>query len=376
MLQKQSLCILLFCTYSLYAQEILLSPRIDQDTFFLDTSMLPCEADTATYMETIERRNDLRLGVKIHSIADKYVVGEGLDAYTPFQRWKALSKRPPHCTQQYERLLRYNKIKFQSYYHDGEWRFFYANGQLKEKTTYKKGIKIDTTTYWYDDGQLKSQWLYSKEGMTLLHFWSPEGDILVENGEGEWTESYESGQILARGKVEDGKQIGLWQAWHENGQLMHQFKVENNRFEGREMTWASNGQQTYDRLMTPKNTLYELTYWNAQGDTLFSGDAPNKDGNAWSWKTDWGYILPKTLNMDGVKAEIAKAYFYGGGGDKVIVRHLVDREGKSKKSVVIQHTTLYLASTISEEASKLQYTPLIYKGNIACRWLTVPFRFL
>ncbi len=86
----------------------------------------------------------------------------------------------------------------------GEFVAYYENGNVKEKTIFKDGVKTRIENHFYENGKPKSSVEPNDDG-TLLEFVT-----YYENGQA---------QKLTTKKAEDGKQFGDYKEWYENGQL-------------------------------------------------------------------------------------------------------------------------------------------------------------
>ena len=73
---------------------------------------------------------------------------------------------------------------------EGEWLWYWENGQLKEKVNYK-------------DGKLEGEWLmYRKNGQLYSKNYYKDG-----KPEGEWLEYNQNGRLLSKENYKDGKFI-------------------------------------------------------------------------------------------------------------------------------------------------------------------------
>ena len=86
---------------------------------------------------------------------------------------------------------------------------------------------------------------------------------------------------------------------------------------------------------------------------------------------------PRPVNMDNIKKAIgypamAKEAEIEG---KVIVRVLVDKQGKYKKHVVLKDPHPILTKAVEKKLNMLQFTPGIQGGQPIKVWVTIPFDF-
>ncbi len=92
---------------------------------------------------------------------------------------------------------------------EGEWKVYYANGNLE-----KKGI--------LSDGK--------------------------DNGE--YLEYYENGELKYEYHYESGQKIGVWKSWYENGKKYTERNFSNNILHGKVLVWDEQGRlaKEYDYL--------------------------------------------------------------------------------------------------------------------------------
>ena len=80
------------------------------------------------------------------------------------------------------------------------------NGQLQERTNYKDGELDGLWEYFYENGELKT-----KRTFKLIS-----GRVKVH---GLYEEYHENGQLQERTNYKDGELDGLWEYFYENGEL-------------------------------------------------------------------------------------------------------------------------------------------------------------
>ena len=110
---------------------------------------------------------------------------------------------------------------------EGEWVYYYNNGQIQWKTNYKDGKEQDGLWEgYYYDGQLekKGNIKDGKEDGLWEYYW--ENSRLKKKGyfkdgkpDGFWEYYYEHGQLERKGNYKDGKKYGLWEYFNKDGSL-------------------------------------------------------------------------------------------------------------------------------------------------------------
>jgi len=85
---------------------------------------------------------------------------------------------------------------------DGDWKYYFDNGKVKEEGPYK-------------DSKKQGHWI----SWTPYGFKDMEGDYINERPNGLWTYYYETGVKSMEQNFKDGKQDGKCSSWYENAQL-------------------------------------------------------------------------------------------------------------------------------------------------------------
>lgn len=85
----------------------------------------------------------------------------------------------------------------------GEWKYYYSNGQVREKITYQNNVEDGPFVEYYENGKIKTEGTYSPLSFGI----QTEG---VEQGE--LKEYNEDGVLVARKQCEDGKCKTVWTA--------------------------------------------------------------------------------------------------------------------------------------------------------------------
>jgi antitoxin component YwqK of YwqJK toxin-antitoxin module len=86
---------------------------------------------------------------------------------------------------------------------------FYEDGTKKMEGAFKEGERAGLWSYWYSNGNLWSQGVYSKG---------------IENGQK--TVWHENGQKYYEGVLKDGKRSGVWKFWDPKGNLMKEIDYD------------------------------------------------------------------------------------------------------------------------------------------------------
>lgn len=90
---------------------------------------------------------------------------------------------------------------------DGNWAYYYANGQKQREGSYRNGHPIGTWKEWYENGQLKAS----------LNFLLS-GSETVKNGP--YAMYHPNGKIAVKGNYAYGRKTGKWLKYDEEGKLI------------------------------------------------------------------------------------------------------------------------------------------------------------
>lgn len=108
---------------------------------------------------------------------------------------------------------------------DGEWKFYFSNGNLQVEGVFKNGQRIGIWKQYYENSKLKYIFNYSQgllSGEFKLFYESgklnTKGNYINDKKEGFWKFYYENGKVLKMGVFKKGEFSGLWKFYDENGQ--------------------------------------------------------------------------------------------------------------------------------------------------------------
>jgi antitoxin component YwqK of YwqJK toxin-antitoxin module len=174
-----------------------------------------------------------------------------------------------------------------SFLKDGFYKTWYANGQIECEGEYKQNKKTKTWSYWYENGQKKSEYAFINDSLNGL-----------------FTKWHTNGQKKIEGKYDNGKLVGEWNSWYDNGQLRYKELFENDKKIGQHTAWYKNGQMLSQGNY--KNGLKEdiWNYWdqdgvltkqekykNGKNITLVGNKWNDKDNDKWEFFEDNTYIM-------------------------------------------------------------------------------------
>lgn len=96
---------------------------------------------------------------------------------------------------------------------EGEEFKYYPEGQLYEWRKYRKGKKIGIHKGWWEDGMLRFEYQFNKEG----------------NYQGNCKEWFKNGQLFRDFNFIDGQESGQQKMYNQDGSLRANYVIKNNR---------------------------------------------------------------------------------------------------------------------------------------------------
>src|SRR5690554_2876543 len=126
------------------------------------------------------------------------------------------------------------KVKEQGYFdwdrQDSLFTGFYLSGDKKEEGNFNRGYKTGLWKYWYPDGAPRMDEKYTgKDSVQLLNFWKETGEQLVKDGTGMLVEKYETGRLKTREAYHQGLMTGKSETWYADGTLRTEGYYDNGK---------------------------------------------------------------------------------------------------------------------------------------------------
>jgi len=128
---------------------------------------------------------------------------------------------------------------FEGYYDEtdpvGDHTAWHENGNIEHEFL-EISESIEMSTYWYDNGQIKSKGIRTNYFETgLWTYWFENGNKKSEGcfeGEdgcvGKWRYWHNNGQLACTGILQGFRGDGLWTFWDEDGIKIHEREYKNN----------------------------------------------------------------------------------------------------------------------------------------------------
>lgn len=118
---------------------------------------------------------------------------------------------------------------------NGIFTLFYANGKIQSRGEYVDNKPQGIWEFFHDNGLPERQMSITERDTLLVRLISENGKILVDNGEGEF-EGLVSGnfasknEILAKGKILNGKPVGKWTSTLQNKSFCNEEFDDHGKF--------------------------------------------------------------------------------------------------------------------------------------------------
>lgn len=103
---------------------------------------------------------------------------------------------------------------------EGPWKVYYPNGNLNAGGSFKNDAMHGTWHFYYEDGKESSELVYDEGGrQRFMNIWDESGEQTITNGNGLYERKGPDGQVLQRGRLEDGLAVGEWKSYFSSGQI-------------------------------------------------------------------------------------------------------------------------------------------------------------
>jgi len=222
---KKLLLIIFFGSYSILSAQYFKKYQ-KEDTIYYNDRYRFVEKEMATRFAIVKDINK-------ENPSEKYV----LDFYHLDKDSKEFFKRESLSTRSAYYISR-----------QGKNTFYRKNGFKEEEGNRVNNKPMGIWTYWYEDGTKKSQYEFfdskqtamkRKKKSRLVNFWSPSGELLVENGKGTYYFEKDNGDIV-KGNYLNSKKEGVWEGFRKDGTKRYSEKYVKDSLIGGE-SWDKQG---------------------------------------------------------------------------------------------------------------------------------------
>lgn len=197
---------------------------------------------------------------------------------------------------------------------EGQHTYFWENGNKKEQGLRKRGKRIGIWKQWYKDGTMHTEYEYfdTKPGTNgtlsrLVNFWNPSGELLVENGNGNYEFTKDNGETV-KGQYVNYNKEGAWEGFRKDSTKMYRDIYKEDVFqqgeswdeEGKRYTYTkisergqySEGRQGLVKLISENFKVPEFAkQMGIEGSTIISFEV-SKEGKVENFKVVQGLCKP------------------------------------------------------------------------------------
>ena len=202
----------------------------------------------------------------------------------------------------------------------GAWKEFYPTGELKATGTYKNGKKVGPWVYYFINGKIEQQGIYTNNGQPNGNWkwYFDNGNLLREenynNGilEGETVEYDEAGKLITKGQYVDGQKEDLWE--YELGNYKEVGKYKSDQRDGIwKHYYQPSGKLKFEGNFVDGNPDGKHVYYFENGKVAEQGkySIGRKEG-AWDYYDEEGlkyltivYKDDVEMKFDGVKVKFS-----------------------------------------------------------------------
>ena len=199
---------------------------------------------------------------------------------------------------------------------EGNYVFFYENGNKSEESSYKSGKLHGILTAFYDNGAVKRKTNYTngkKNGEAIA--WSESGVKISEGNfsdgleEGLWSFYHDNGHKKSQGEIKKGKLDGDWIYWFENDTIQGKGKYVLNKKDGVWMHYNQFGNLTEIDSFENRELVGVIGYHQSGTVSYSGGFSSGKKAGLWQFYHDSGEPMFKGNFLNGMKDGEWTRYF-------------------------------------------------------------------
>ena len=117
---------------------------------------------------------------------------------------------------------------------NGPFTFYYPSGQIESEGVFQKNMRTGTWKYFFPDGKPLREVRFTGEDFFVVSFYNQNGELVIQNGTGEWHFIYEwygfPLKFEVKGNFQEGKKVGEWICGFVNGELLYKEIFKNGVF--------------------------------------------------------------------------------------------------------------------------------------------------
>jgi TonB family protein len=139
------------------------------------------------------------------------------------------------------------------YTKDGEFIFYYENGNKKSTVNYDKSRLNGKYSKWHENGnkELEGEYTESKKGINsdfkIYQFWNSKNEHKVIDGNGEYEEQ-NNDKTFEKGKLKDGFKDGVWEGVNSYAHCQYTDTYKNGKFISGISIDSTGSQHQYNSL--------------------------------------------------------------------------------------------------------------------------------
>lgn len=154
----------------------------------------------------------------------------------------------------------------------GVWQKLHDNGKIRYTGRFDHGIPVDTFSYYFRNGQLKTQNIFRGKSGICMSFQYGEKKVLAAQGvynkrkkDGEWIYYNRAGAIVSRVNYKDGLEDGPSQKYHTNDYLAESVIYLSGKKEGLWEQFYDTGKKMAQGQYVNDQLHGEVTYFYSNG---------------------------------------------------------------------------------------------------------------
>jgi len=164
---------------------------------------------------------------------------------------------------------------------NGTYYVYYTDGKIAETGLVKNRKKSGTWKTFYEDGSKKDVGHFTDDVFYLDTMWSPEGKVLVQDGEGMFESFDMDSSVIETGKVSHGLREGEWTTFFpQSDKVMSKAKYTNGEMDGTQRFFFEDGTLQIEGTFANGMRVgtWKWYYQNAALETSADFKAGKKDG--------------------------------------------------------------------------------------------------
>lgn len=129
---------------------------------------------------------------------------------------------------------------YEAGYPYGEWKVFHDNGQLESEGQMNNGEQTGIWKTYQANGNPLSEIRYAEGQETVINSWNLSGVQTVTDGSGTFEEYYETGELMSKGQIRNGKRTGNSTSYYPDGTKSQEGEYIDGKYRFIS-TWETNG---------------------------------------------------------------------------------------------------------------------------------------